>query len=66
MEPNCTQIYLGTESASDTLWGITLNAKELMLRLRQAILDPDLVPKITRSRTAFRPFFFLAPFESTL
>ncbi|KAI9451691.1 hypothetical protein BJY52DRAFT_92123 [Lactarius psammicola] len=47
-----------TKGALDALWRITLNAKELIIRPRQAILGPDLLLNITRSRKALHPILF--------
>ncbi len=50
-EPNVAQIFLGNKGA-DALCRIRLNAREPIIRLRQAILRPDLLPNMTPSRTA--------------
>jgi len=61
-EPNGARIFFGTKSALDTLWrltqDLTLNPKELTAYRRRAILGPDLVLKITRSRTTLPLLFF--------
>ena len=53
--PNGARIFLGTKSALDAIWRITLNAKEVIILPRQTIL---ILPKITRSRTALSITFF--------
>ncbi|KAH9036433.1 hypothetical protein EDB84DRAFT_1186894 [Lactarius hengduanensis] len=53
-ELNVAQTFGGTK-ALDTLWRITLNAKELMHHPGRAILGPDL---LMRSPTALYTFFF--------
>ena len=62
--PNSAQILLGTKVALDAVWRITLNAKNRIIRPRQAILGRDLLPKIKRShrlRTTLLPITFFFP-----
>jgi hypothetical protein len=56
-EPNVAQKSLGTKGGLDALWRVTSNAKEPIIRLRKAVLEPYIHYAMTHS-TAFQQFFF--------
>ncbi|KAH9036411.1 hypothetical protein EDB84DRAFT_1185976 [Lactarius hengduanensis] len=61
-EPNGARISLGTKGALDALWRMTLSAKELVIRPRQAILRP--LPNKHHAITYYvmlPSFFFFSP-----